>query len=121
MIRFAEMTCFLESGSSFLVRRAITCGTFDPNVYMIRFVGSPFVFTSRGAGRTDAGKLGWIRFVEITCFFHIQMLFFIRKAADSIVKVHTIRFVHLPFVFQSAAVRQTDAARQLPEHSRRRF
>jgi len=82
VIRFAEMTCFLASGSSFFVRRAITCGTFDPNVYMIRSVGSPFVFTSRGGGRTDAGKLGRIRFVRITCFSQIQMLFFIRRAAD---------------------------------------
>jgi len=82
VIRFVRMTCFLESGSSFFVRKAITCGTFDPNVCMVRFVGLPCVFTSGGSRATDAAKLGWIRSVRITCFPQIQMLFFIRRAAD---------------------------------------
>jgi hypothetical protein len=82
MIRFVRMTCFLESGSSFFVRKAITCGTFDPNVCMVRFVGLPCVFTSGGSRAADAAKLGRIRFVRITCFSQIQMLSFIRRAAD---------------------------------------
>jgi hypothetical protein len=42
-----------------------------------------------------------IRFVKIAMFSGVQKLFFIRKATDSIVKVRTIRFVGLPFVFAS--------------------
>ena len=82
VIRSVRMSCFLESGSSLFVRKAITCGTFDPNVCMVRFVGLPFILTSGEGRATDAGKLGWIRFVKLTCFFQIQMLFFIRRAAD---------------------------------------
>jgi hypothetical protein len=82
MIRFVRMTCFRESGSSFTVRKATTCGTFDPNVHTSRFVGLPCVFTSGGSRAADAAKLGRIRFVRITCFSQIQMLFFIRRAAD---------------------------------------
>jgi hypothetical protein len=82
VIRFVRTTCFLEFGSSFFVRKAITCGTFDPNVHTIRSIGLPFVSTSRGGRQADAAKLGRIRFVRITCFSQIQMLFFIRRAAD---------------------------------------
>jgi len=39
-----------------------------------------------------------IRFVKMAIFSEVQWLFSIRKAADLIVKVHTIRFVGLPFV-----------------------
>jgi hypothetical protein len=38
-----------------------------------------------------------IRFVKMSVFSEIQKLFSIRKPADSTVKVHTIRFVCLPF------------------------
>jgi hypothetical protein len=59
----------------FFVGKAITGGTFNPKAHMIRFVGLPVVFTSRGGGRTGAVKLEMIRFVEITCFPQIQMPF----------------------------------------------
>jgi len=42
-----------------------------------------------------------IRFVKMAIFSEVQWLFSIRKAADLIVKVHAIRFVGLPFVFES--------------------
>jgi len=64
---------------------------------MIRFAGLPFVFMSGGGRRTGGAKLGGIRFVRITCFSQIQMPFFIRKAADQIVKVRLIRFVLFAF------------------------
>jgi hypothetical protein len=83
VIRFVRMTCFLESGSSFFVRKAITCGTFDPNVCMVRFVGLPCVFTSGGSRATDAAKLGRIRFVKTGIFSGVQQLFFIRRAITS--------------------------------------
>jgi len=34
-----------------------------------------------------------IRFAEMTVFSEVQKLLFMRKAADQVVKVHTIRFV----------------------------
>ena len=40
-----------------------------------------------------------IRSAKIAMFSEVQRLFSIRKAADSVVKVHTIRFVGLAFVF----------------------
>ena len=81
-IRFVGMTCFLEFGSFFFVRKAIVSGTFNPKLHMIRFVNLPFGFTSGEGWRSDAAKLGRIRFARITCFSQIQMLFFIRKVAD---------------------------------------
>jgi hypothetical protein len=39
---------------------------------MIRFVGLPFVLTSREGGRTDAPKLEMIRFVKMTGFSEVQ-------------------------------------------------
>jgi len=82
---------------------------------MIRFVGLPFAFTSHGSRRTDAAKLGMIRFVEIALFSGIQKRFLLRKAADLIVEAHTIRFVRLRFVFANSAVRPIGARRQLTE------
>jgi len=38
---------------------------------------------------------GMIRFVKMAIFPRIQKLFFVRKAPDSIVKVHTIRFASI--------------------------
>jgi len=38
-----------------------------------------------------------IRSAKIAMFSEVQRLFSIRKAADSVVKVHTIRFVGLAF------------------------
>jgi hypothetical protein len=84
-------------------------------VHTIRFVGLPFVFTSGGRLQTDAGKPGMIRFVKMAAFSEVQWLFSIRKAADLIVEVHTIRFVGLAFVFANSAVRQTGARRQMPK------
>ena len=72
MIRFVRMTCFLELSSSFFVREAITSGTFNPKAHMIRFVGSPVVFTSGGGGRIGAVKLEMIRFVKIAIFSEVQ-------------------------------------------------
>ena len=42
-----------------------------------------------------------IRFVKITIFFGSSAGLFIRRATDSVVKVRTIRFVGLPFIFAS--------------------
>jgi hypothetical protein len=42
-----------------------------------------------------------IRSVKIAVFPGIQKRFLLRKAADSVVEVHTIRFVRLPFGFAS--------------------
>jgi hypothetical protein len=61
----------------------------------------PFVFTSGEGLRTDTAKPEMIRFVKMAIFSEVQRLFSIRKAADLIAKVHTIRFVGLPFVFAS--------------------
>ncbi len=72
---FGESDCFLGIGQLFFVGKAITCGTFNPKLHTIRFAGLPFVFTSGEGWRTDAAKLGRIRFVKITCFSQIQMLF----------------------------------------------
>jgi len=58
MIRFVRMTCFPRVRRLFLVRKAITSGTLKPESTTIRFVGLPFVFTSREGWRTDAAKLG---------------------------------------------------------------
>ncbi len=44
------------------------------------------------------GEAGMIRFEKMAIFSGIQKLFFIRKAADSVVKVRTIRFIGSPFV-----------------------
>ena len=60
-------------------------------------------------GRKSMREAGMIRFVRMTCFPRIRRLFFIRKAADSVVKVRTIRFVGLPFVFANPWGRGTDA------------
>jgi hypothetical protein len=79
---FGESDCFVGIGQLFFVRKAITCGTFNPKLYTIRFVGLPFLFTSGEGRRTGAAKPGRIRFVRITCFSEIQMLFPIRRAAD---------------------------------------
>jgi hypothetical protein len=76
---------------------------------MIRFVSLPVVSTRREGWRTDAAKRGMIRFVEIAVFSGVQRLFSIRKATDSIVKVRTIRFVGLPFVFASRADLPTES------------
>jgi len=54
-----------------------------------------------------------IRFVKMAIFSEVQWLFSIRKAADLIVKVHTIGFVGLPFVFTSHGGWRTDAGRQV--------
>jgi hypothetical protein len=82
---------------------------------MIRFVGLPSVSMSRGGRRTDAAKLGMIGFVKIALFSGIQKRFLLRKAADLIVEVHTIRFVRLAFVFANSAVRPIGARRQMTE------
>jgi hypothetical protein len=82
MIRFGKRVVFLGIEQLFFVRKEISPGTFKPNVHTIRFVGLSFVFASGEGWRTDAGKLGWIRFVRTTCFSQIQMLSFIRRAAD---------------------------------------
>jgi hypothetical protein len=50
-----------------------------------------------------------IRFAKTAMFSGVQKLFFIRKAADSVVKVRTIRFVGLPFVFASRADLPTES------------
>jgi len=64
---------------------------------------------------------GMIRFVKKTIFSGVQRAFFIRKATDSIVKVRTIRFVGLPFMFVGRADRRTGAWRQFPKDSRQQF
>jgi hypothetical protein len=38
---------------------------------------------------------GMIRFAKMAVFSGVQQAFFIRRATDSIVKVHTIRFVSI--------------------------
>jgi len=53
-----------------------------------------------------------IRSVKMAIFSEVQWLFSIRRAADLIVKVHTIRFVVLAFVFANSAVRQTGKVAQ---------
>lgn len=83
VIRFVAMSCFRELGRSFFVRKATISGTFDPNVYMIRFVGLPAVLTSGEGWRSDAAKLGRIRSAKIMCFPQIQMLFSTRKVVTS--------------------------------------
>ena len=82
VIRFGKRVVFLGIEQLFFVRKEISSGTFKPNVHTIRFVGLSLVFASGEGRRTDAGKLGRIRFVRITCFSQIQMLSFIRRAAD---------------------------------------
>ena len=79
---FGESDCFRGIGQLFCVPKAITCGTFNPKLHMIRFVSLPFGFTSGEGWRTDAAKPGRIRFVRTTCFSQIQMLFPIRGVAD---------------------------------------
>jgi len=51
-----------------------------------------------------------IRFGKMAMFSGVQKLFFIRKAADSVVEVRTIRFVGLPFAFASRADPRTENA-----------
>jgi len=82
MIRFGKRVVFLRIEQLSFVRKETGCGTFNPKLHTIRFAGLPSVFTSGGSRATDAAKLGRIRFVKITCFSQIQMLSFIRKAAD---------------------------------------
>jgi hypothetical protein len=79
---FGESDCFRGTGRIFFVRQAITRGTFNPKLHTIRFVGLPFGFTSGEGWRTDAAKLGRIRFARIGYFSRIQMLFPIRRVAD---------------------------------------
>jgi hypothetical protein len=47
---------------------------------------------------------GMIRFVKMAVFSGVQQAFFIRRATDSVVKVRTIRFVGLPFIFVAIRV-----------------
>jgi hypothetical protein len=79
---FGESDCFPGIGQLFFVRQAITRGTFNPKLHMIRFVSLPFGFTSGEGWRTDAAKPGRIRFARIGYFSRIQMLFPIRRVAD---------------------------------------
>jgi hypothetical protein len=74
----------------------------------------PFVFASHEGWRTDPAKPGMIRFVRIAIFSEVQKPFFIRKAADSIVKIRTIRFVGWPFVFGSPEGWRGDVSTQFP-------
>ncbi|MFO7772517.1 MAG: hypothetical protein R6V59_00980 [Dehalococcoidia bacterium] len=60
-------------------------------------------------------EAGVIRFVKMSIFPGVKLLFFVRKATDSIVKVHTIRFVGLPFIFASRGGWRTDAERQIAD------
>jgi hypothetical protein len=72
VIRFVRMTCFLEFGSFFFVRKAIISGTFSPKAHAIRFVGLPSILTSGEGRRTNAVKPEMIRFVKMTVFSGVQ-------------------------------------------------
>jgi len=69
---FCKNDLFSGVRQVFFVGRAITSGTSNPKVRMVRFVGLPFVFTSDGGRRTDVGKLGMIRFGKMTGFSEVQ-------------------------------------------------
>ena len=82
LIRLGKRVVFLGIEQLSFVREETGSGTFNPKLHTVRFVGLPSVFTSGGSRAADAAKLGRIRFVRITCFSQIQMLSFIRRAAD---------------------------------------
>ena len=59
---------------------------------------------------------GMIRFVKMAVFREFSRPFsYVRRLPpeDSVVKVHTIRFVGLPFIFASRGDWRTDAWRQM--------
>jgi len=83
MIRFVRMGCFPRVRRLFFVRRAISSSTFDREGTTIRFVGLPFVSTSREGWRTGAVKPKGIRFGEVTVFCGVQKVFSVRRTATS--------------------------------------
>ena len=59
-------------------------------------------------------EAGMIRFGKTAIFSGVEQLFFVRKAIGSgtlTLKVHTIRFVGLPFVFTSHGGWWTDVGK----------
>jgi len=71
------------------------------------------------------GEAGMIRFAKMAIFFRkfSRPFSYVRRLPpeDSVVKVRTIRFVGLPFIFASRGGWRVAAWRQFPKDSRQQF